>query len=129
MNVGVVGTQKMNPALKNRMNKVIKFEAIEKSKQEEIIMKESGLNDRPLVKKMIEAGNAIRKKLKDESIDNATISIRNLINWAKDIRDTNDIIESSKSTVIWAVCVEDEDVQDEILKDIIEPRFKGYKVQ
>lgn len=128
MNVGVVGTQKMNPALKNRMNKVVKFEAMPEEKQIKVIMKESGLNDRALAKKMVQTGDAIRKKLKDESVDNATISIRNLVNWAKDIVDTHDVLESSKSTVIWAVCVEDEEVQEEIFKDIIEPRFRGYKI-
>jgi len=129
MNVGVVGTQKMNPALKNRMNKVVKFEAMSNEKQESIIMKESGLEDRVLVKKMVQAGDIIRKKLKDESIDNATISIRNLVNWAKDINDTEDVLESSKSTIVWAVCVEDDEVQEEIFKDILEPRFKGYKLK
>ena len=125
MNVGVIGTQRMNPAFINRMNKVIQFDGLPQEKQVEIIKKESKYDNVQVIISLIEAGERIKEKIRKEQIDGATISIRNLINWAKDIRYTKNVVESSYSTVIWAVCLDDKEVQDEILEDIIKPRFEG----
>lgn len=129
MNVGVVGTQRMNPAFINRMNKVIQFDGLPKEKQIEIIAKESNYENKEMISRLIDAGERIKEKIRNEQIDGATISIRNLINWAKDIRYTKNIVESSYSTVIWAVCLDEKEVQDEILDDIIKPQFEGLIAQ
>lgn len=123
MNVGLAGTQRMNLAFINRMKKVIKFDPMSRDKQVQVIMKESGYTNRAVVKRMVEVANQIQAKIKKEAIDNATISIRNLIAWATDVRYTKNIIESAKPTVIWAVCMEEDEVHEEILNDIIIPRF------
>lgn len=127
LNVGLAGTQRMNLAFINRMNKVMKFEGMDKDKQIEVIIKESGYSNRSVIEKMVDVADVIRQKIKMEQIDGATISIRNLINWAKDIVETKDILESSWSTVVWAVAMEDEDVQKELFEDIINPRFQGVR--
>jgi len=123
MNIGLAGTQRMNLAFINRMKKVVKFEPMSRDKQVEVIMKESGYTNRAVVKRMVEVGKRIQAKIKKEAIDNATISIRNLIAWATDVRYTKNILESAKPTVIWAVCMEEDEVHDEILNDIIIPQF------
>lgn len=123
MNVGLAGTQRMNLAFLNRMEKIMKFEPLSKQKQVEIIEQESGYRNRQVIKRMVEVGALIKNKIKKESIDNAEISIRNLIAWARDVRYTGNIIASAKPTIVWAVCMEEDELHEEILKDIIEPRF------
>jgi nitric oxide reductase NorQ protein len=125
MNVGLVGTQRMNTAFVNRMNKVMKFAGMPKDQQMKIIMKESGYHNKVVVLGMIEVAEKISKKIHDEQIDGATISIRNLINWAKDTTYTKSIVESSYSTVVWSVCMDDDEVQKEIFDHLITPKFKG----
>ena len=127
INNGYAGTQRMNLALINRMQRVVKFDDMEKTKQVEIVMRESGYQNRAVIERMVEVGEAIREKLRMEQVDNAVFSIRNLIAWASDVLETKDILKSAWATVVWPVCIEDEDVQKEIFEDIINPRFQGVR--
>ncbi|MBL4952114.1 AAA family ATPase [Neobacillus sp. YIM B02564] len=127
MNVAYVGTQRMNQAFINRFNRVVKFTDMSRDKQIQIVMSESGYKNRAVVEKMVDVAKTIKDKIKEEQIDGASISIRNLVNWATDVKATGNILESSWSTMVWAVCYEDEDVQKEIFEDIINPRFQGVR--
>lgn len=125
MNVGYAGTHRMNVALINRFERVVKFDTMEAKRQVQVIMEASGYTNQDVVEKMVDAGTRIQLKIKTEQIDGAVISIRNLINWAKDVKVSQDILGSAYATVVWPVCYEDEDVQKEIYEDIIYPRFHG----
>lgn len=127
MNVGLAGTQRMNNAYLNRMPKKVKFEPLTIDRQVKIVRDASVYKNVAIIRKMVEASEAIKKKIKRESVDNAEISVRNVIAWANDVHYTKNIIESAKDNVIWGTCMEDEDFYNEVYKDIILPRFKDVK--
>lgn len=123
MNLGLAGTQTMNNSFVNRMNAIYKFDPMSKESQIKIIMKESGLRDQDIISKMVNAGSKIKDKIENEQVDRAVFSIRNLISWAKLYETTGNIIASAKPTVVWAVCPEDSEFHEEVLQDILEPKF------
>ncbi|MFE8700939.1 AAA family ATPase [Cytobacillus sp. FJAT-54145] len=127
MNPGYNGTQRLNKAFINRFDQVVMFQDMDPAEMKKVIVEDSGYSNAKVIDKMIEAYQAIKAKIKNDEIDEAIISIRNLVAWGKTIKNTLNIVEAARSTVVVACCYEDEDVQKEILEDIILAKFQGVK--
>lgn len=126
MNVGLPGTQRMNPAFVSRMEEVVDFEELETQMQIEIIKQRSGYRNEAVIAKMVEVGKKISTKIKEEDVRDSSFSIRSLIAWAKKTNLTRDIVKSAKTTVVVKACIDDKEVQKQIQEDIIDPIFGSH---
>lgn len=121
-NVDYAGCQKMNEALKDRFHQIVYIEKLPNDDLIEIAMRASGNNDRALIAKMVDAVQKISIKIVEEQIVGGVCSTRQLINWARDVKYTNDPIESAKATILPGVSL-DLEVQKEIIETILKPMF------
>ena len=121
-NVDYAGCQKMNEALKDRFHVMCEIEKLSDRDLIDITMQGSGNQDKALVTKMVDAVNKISTKMKEEQILGGVCSTRQLINWARHVKYTQNPIESAKNTILPGVSLDGE-IQKEIIDTILKPMF------
>jgi len=121
-NVDYAGCQRMNEALKDRFHQIVHIEKPSNGDLVVITMRASGNTDAVLVAKMVDAVQKISTKMVEEQIIGGVCSTRQLINWARDVKYTNDPIESAKATILPGVSL-DLNIQQEIIDTILKPMF------
>lgn len=121
-NVNYAGCQRMNEALKDRFHQIIYLDKFSDNDLAEIVMRASGNTDKALVLKMIDAARKISIKIQEEQITGGVCSTRQIINWARDVKYSQDPILSAWNTILPGVSF-DREVQEEIVDTILKPMF------
>jgi MoxR-like ATPase len=121
-NVDYAGCQLINASLKSRFHMLMEVNKLPNKELVDVVATESGNGDKGLIAKMVDAVNKIAIKIQEEQISNGVCSTRELINWARAVKYTNDPIESAKTTILPCVSFERE-VQEEIIDTILRPMF------
>lgn len=117
MNPGYVGTNELSPALLSRFNVVIQIDELSRDEIIKEVKRCNGSIDSRILNNVIDIYNRIKEKIKNEQLDTA-ISIRNLQNFAKQIKYNNNIRSVLIDTVVNPVAKFDNLLKKE-LEDII----------
>lgn len=121
-NLDYAGCNRMNESVKDRFSRMVH---VEKPSNKELIERtiiQSGNTNRALVTKLVDAVQKMAIKISEEEITGGVCSVRQLINWAQDIKYSKDPIKSAWDTVLPGVSLELE-IQEEIVSTILKPLF------
>jgi len=122
-NVDYAGCQKMSEAVKDRFQQLMEVKKLPKHELAEIVSEQSGNTDLDLIAKMVDAADKISQKILEEGITGGVCSVRQIINWARTVKYTNNILEAAEETVLPGVSL-DKSVQKEVMDTILVHMFK-----
>lgn len=123
-NVDYAGCQKMSEAVKDRFQQIVEVDKLPKADLTEIVVEQSGNADYGMVIKMIDAADKISKKIQEEQIIGGVCSTRQIINWARTMKYTGNVLEAASETILPGVSL-DKSVQKEIMDTILVHMFNN----
>lgn len=115
MNNGYEGTKPLNKALRNRFNAIAEVEGLSVDDMKKTLKMETSLSAET-IDNILFVYDKICTKIEQEELDTA-ISLRNLLNWGKQIPDS-DFYTASILTVVNPVSDGDKDLKKELI-DIV----------
>ena len=121
-NLDYAGCNRLNESVKDRFSQMIHVEKLPNEELVKIAVEQSGNKNVALVRKLVDAVQKMAIKIEEEQITGGVCSTRQLINWAQDIKYTNNPIRSAKKTVLPGVSL-DLEIQEEIIDTILKPMF------
>ena len=122
MNLAMVGTQRLNEALKSRFQRKIHVPPMPREELVEIVAAASGLEDRALIARMADVAEKMQRRVEQEGLP-GQVGTRELIDWAQDVRFTGDPVASAWKTVLPAAALEQRDIQEELAQLLVENVF------
>lgn len=122
MNLAMVGTQRLNEALKSRFQRKIHVPPMPREELVEIVAAASGLEDRELIGRMADVVEKMQRRVEQEGLP-GQVGTRELIDWAQDVRFTGDPVASAWKTVLPAAALEQRDIQEELAQVLVENVF------
>ena len=102
------GCRSMNQSVISRMNMVVDFEVPSDQVLADRIMKAADYSDEPTVKKMIAVMHAIVTECDRNGTSDGSVGIRELIDWARSIKITDDPYASALYTIIGSATADSE---------------------
>lgn len=121
-NVGYAGCQQTNLSFIDRFHKIINFNKLTDKDLLDIIVKNSGNNDESLINKMIAVSNKIGDFVKQNEIESDICFTRQLCNWARDVKYSENPLISAKDTILPGISLDNE-IQEEIYEQILKTMF------
>jgi MoxR-like ATPase len=122
MNLGIIGTQRMNEALKSRFQRKIHVEPLPLEELVDVVSEASGLGDREMIRKMAEVAMKMQRRIEQEGLQ-GQVGTRELIDWAQDVCFTGDPLASAWQTILPAAAMEHRDIQEELAQVLVENVF------
>ncbi len=122
MNLEMVGTQRLNEALKSRFQRKVYVEPLPLEELVEIVAQASGLSDREMIRRMAGVVEKMQRRVEQEGLS-GQVGTRELIEWAQDVRFTGDPVLSAWHTILPAAAMEHRDIQEELSQVLVENVF------
>jgi len=122
MNLALVGTQRLNEALKSRFQRKVYVPPMPRDELVEIVAAASGLENRELIARMADVVEKMQRRVEQEGLP-GQVGTRELIDWAQDVRFTGDPVASAWKTVLPAAALEQRDIQEELAQVLVENVF------
>jgi MoxR-like ATPase len=122
MNLAMVGTQRLNEALKSRFQRKVYVPPLPREDLVEIVVQASGLTDREMIRRMADVVEKMQRRVEQEGLP-GQVGTRELIDWAQDVRFTGDPVLSAWHTILPAAAMEHRDIQEELAQVLVENVF------
>ena len=113
-NVDYEGTRRLNQAVKSRCTLKGKLNLPDDSSLVEMIKLDSGYEDEPVIRRMIQAMHGIRKVLTENGVNDGSCGVREVVAWAQVTKILNDPYRAANQTIIPSA-TDDEEVEDEVI--------------
>ena len=108
------GTRRINQAVKSRCALKGRFVLPEDGSLIEMIKLDSGYDDEPIIRKMIQAMKGIRKVLEETGTNDGSCGVREIVSWAQGTKILKDPYRAAMHTIIPSA-TEDDEVLTEVV--------------
>ena len=113
-NADYEGTRRINQAVKSRCALKGRFVLPEDSSLIEMIKLDSGYDDEPIIRKMIQAMKGIRKVLEETGTNDGSCGVREIVSWAQGTKILKDPYRAAMHTIVPSA-TEDDEVLTEVV--------------
>lgn len=108
------GTRRINQAVKSRCALKGRFSLPEDTSLIEMIRLDSGFDDEPIIRKMIQAMKGIRKVLEETGTNDGSCGVREIVAWAQGTKILADPYRAAMHTIVPSA-TEDDEVLSEVV--------------
>ncbi len=108
------GTKRINQAVKSRCALKGRFVLPEDGSLIEMIKLDSGYDDEPIIRKMIQAMKGIRKVLEETGTNDGSCGVREIVSWAQGTKILKDPYRAAMHTIVPSA-TEDDEVLTEVV--------------
>lgn len=108
------GTRRINQAVKSRCALKGRFVLPEDGSLIEMIKLDSGYDDEPIIRKMIQAMKGIRKVLEETGTNDGSCGVREIVSWAQGTKILKDPYRAAMHTIVPSA-TEDDEVLTEVV--------------
>ena len=102
------GTRRINQAVKSRCALKGRFLIPEDGSLIEMIKLDSGYDDEPIIRKMIQAMKGIRKVLEETGTNDGSCGVREIVSWAQGTKILKDPYRAAMHTIVPSATEDDE---------------------